>query len=163
MLAELPTLDVNLSDWSNDSELRDSPRGFQEEFVNFVKRLPQNRGRRRQIYVSGHHGFADSARNTRSHRRARPSIAIHSCPTRSTRAISMTYANVSVATCASRRPHHDADSVYQNPTMERNGVKDGTLSGSHRRQATTVFSLSAQSCGSNAPCPRPSRLFGPYR
>jgi dimethylamine/trimethylamine dehydrogenase len=39
MLAELPDLwDVNVSDWSNDSQTsRFAPEGFQEEFVRFVK------------------------------------------------------------------------------------------------------------------------------
>jgi dimethylamine/trimethylamine dehydrogenase len=41
MLAELPDLwDVNISDWSNDSETsRFAKEGFQEPFVSFVKRV----------------------------------------------------------------------------------------------------------------------------
>jgi dimethylamine/trimethylamine dehydrogenase len=41
MLAELPDLwDVNVSDWSNDSQTsRFAPEGFQEEFVRFVKQV----------------------------------------------------------------------------------------------------------------------------
>jgi len=104
MLAELPDLwDVNLSDWSNDSKTsRFAPEGFQEEFVRFVKRVTTKP-------VVGVGRFTSPDTMVSQIRRgildligaARPSIADPFCPTRSTRAISMTYANVSVATCAS--------------------------------------------------------------
>ena len=67
LLAELPDLwDVNISDWSNDSQTaRFAEEGYQEPFIGFVKALTSKPvGRCRTLYLARSHGLADHQRRT---------------------------------------------------------------------------------------------------
>jgi dimethylamine/trimethylamine dehydrogenase len=137
MLAELPDLwDVNISDWKYDSYTsRFAEEGYQEKFVDFVKKLTTKP-------VVGVGRFTSPDTMVSQIKRgvldmigaARPSIADPFLPRRSRGAGSRTSANASAATSASPVTARSPDALHAEPDHGR-GVAQGLASGNHPRPA----------------------------